>query len=181
MISGAKDVIIIGGGFAGLSAGVALASNGFRVALLESKPALGGRAYSFADSDSGDFVDNGQHVLMGCYTETLDFLARIGAARIWFFTKTSKSKCSIAAARARRANRASAGSVSYEHRAAALSASYDWAAAAGFDRRPEAAGMQRRDPHRRCRDDGRAIDGRTRAERARAAGILVSAFDRNAE
>src|SRR5271168_4441966 len=75
----AKDVIIIGGGFAGLSAGVALAEKGFRVALLESKPALGGRAYSFADPESGDFVDNGQHVLMGCYTETLDFLDRIGA------------------------------------------------------------------------------------------------------
>lgn len=77
----AKDVIVIGGGFAGLSAGVALAEKGFRVALLESKPALGGRAYSFADPESGDFVDNGQHVLMGCYTETLDFLARIGATK----------------------------------------------------------------------------------------------------
>jgi hydroxysqualene dehydroxylase len=81
MITGAKDVLIIGGGFAGLSAGVALAERGFRVALLESKPALGGRAYSFADSDSGDFVDNGQHVLMGCYTETLDFLGQIGASQ----------------------------------------------------------------------------------------------------
>ncbi len=77
----AKDVIIIGGGFAGLSAGVELADKGFRVALLESKPALGGRAYSFADSESGDFVDNGQHVLMGCYAQTLDFLARIGATK----------------------------------------------------------------------------------------------------
>lgn len=77
----AKDVIIIGGGFAGLSAGVALAEKGFRVALLESKPAPGGRAYSFSDADSGDFVDNGQHVLMGCYTETLDFLDRLGARK----------------------------------------------------------------------------------------------------
>jgi squalene-associated FAD-dependent desaturase len=75
----ARDVVIVGGGFAGLSAGVALADKGFRVAVLESKPALGGRAYSFADDESGDFVDNGQHVLMGCYTETLDFLRRIGA------------------------------------------------------------------------------------------------------
>ncbi|MGH7878752.1 MAG: hydroxysqualene dehydroxylase HpnE, partial [Candidatus Binataceae bacterium] len=74
----AKDVAIVGGGFAGLSAGVALAERGFRVALLESKPALGGRAYSFIDSDSGDFVDNGQHVLMGCYHETLALLGKIG-------------------------------------------------------------------------------------------------------
>ena len=74
----AKDVVVVGGGFAGLSAGVALAQNGFRVALLESKPVLGGRAYSFIDTDTGDFVDNGQHVLMGCYRETLAFLERIG-------------------------------------------------------------------------------------------------------
>ena len=74
----ARDVVIIGGGFAGLSAGVALAERGFRVALLEGKPTLGGRAYSFPDTESGDPVDNGQHVLMGCYHQTLDFLAKIG-------------------------------------------------------------------------------------------------------
>jgi hydroxysqualene dehydroxylase len=73
-----RDVVIIGGGFAGLSAGVALTEQGFRVALLESKPALGGRAYSFEDSESGDLIDNGQHVLMGCYHQTLDFLCKIG-------------------------------------------------------------------------------------------------------
>jgi len=75
----AKDVVVIGAGFAGLSAGVALAERGFRVAVLERKPALGGRAYSFEDPDTGDFVDNGQHVLMGCYTESLDFLRKIGS------------------------------------------------------------------------------------------------------
>ncbi|HEV2169832.1 MAG TPA: FAD-dependent oxidoreductase, partial [Candidatus Binatus sp.] len=74
-----KSVIVIGAGFAGLSAAVALAERGVRVTVLEGKPALGGRAYSFADTDTGDFVDNGQHVLMGCYGETLDFLKRIGA------------------------------------------------------------------------------------------------------
>jgi hydroxysqualene dehydroxylase len=73
-----NDVVVIGGGFAGLSAAVALAGRGFRVAVLESKPALGGRAYSFPDSETGDFVDNGQHVLMGCYAETFKFLERIG-------------------------------------------------------------------------------------------------------
>src|ERR1700692_20518 len=75
-----RDVVVIGGGFAGLSAAVALAGKGFRVAVLEGKPALGGRAYSFADAETGDFVDNGQHVLMGCYVETLKFLERIGAS-----------------------------------------------------------------------------------------------------
>jgi squalene-associated FAD-dependent desaturase len=74
-----KDAVVIGAGFAGLSAAVALAQHGVRVAVLEGKPALGGRAYSFTDPDTGDFVDNGQHVLMGCYGETLDFLKQIGA------------------------------------------------------------------------------------------------------
>src|SRR5713226_6583284 len=78
MSAEATDVVIVGGGFAGLSAGVALAGRGFRVAVLEGKPALGGRAYSFVDTESGDFVDNGQHVLMGCYHETLNFLGTIG-------------------------------------------------------------------------------------------------------
>jgi squalene-associated FAD-dependent desaturase len=73
-----RDVVVIGGGFAGLSAGVALAEAGFRVAVLERKPKLGGRAYSFQDPEGGDWVDNGQHVLMGCYTQTLDFLKKIG-------------------------------------------------------------------------------------------------------
>ena len=79
MTSANKDAVVIGAGFAGLSAAVALAEHGVRVTVLEGKPALGGRAYSFVDPDTGDFVDNGQHVLMGCYGETLDFLKRIGA------------------------------------------------------------------------------------------------------
>jgi len=79
MASATQDAVVIGAGFAGLSAAVALAERGVRITVLEGKPALGGRAYSFADPDTGDFVDNGQHVLMGCYAETLDFLKRIGA------------------------------------------------------------------------------------------------------
>ncbi|HEY6418868.1 MAG TPA: hydroxysqualene dehydroxylase HpnE [Candidatus Binataceae bacterium] len=79
MAAESKEVVIIGGGFAGLAAGVALAGRGLRVTMLESKPTLGGRAYSFTDEETGDFVDNGQHVLMGCYRETLDFLGSIGS------------------------------------------------------------------------------------------------------
>jgi len=73
-----RDVVVIGGGFAGLSAAVALSEAGFRVAVLERKPKLGGRAYSFQDPEGGDWIDNGQHVLMGCYTQTLDFIKKIG-------------------------------------------------------------------------------------------------------
>lgn len=74
-----KRVAIIGGGFAGLAAGVDLAAHGCAVTVLEARPRLGGRAYSFRDDESGQVIDNGQHALMGCYRHTLAFLERIGA------------------------------------------------------------------------------------------------------
>jgi squalene-associated FAD-dependent desaturase len=72
------EVVIIGGGFAGLSAGVVLAGAGWRVRLLEEKPYLGGRARSFRDSATGSVVDNGQHIFMGCYHSTIRFLKTLG-------------------------------------------------------------------------------------------------------
>ena len=74
------DAIIIGGGCAGFSAATALADRGARVLLVEARPGLGGRATAFRDPGTGERVDNGQHILMGCYTDTLGFLDRIGAA-----------------------------------------------------------------------------------------------------
>ena len=47
--------------------------------MLESRPRLGGRATSHADPVTGEQVDNGQHVLIGCYWETFVFLKRVGA------------------------------------------------------------------------------------------------------
>jgi squalene-associated FAD-dependent desaturase len=72
------EVVIIGGGFAGLAAGVELARQARRVRLLEQKPYLGGRARSFVDPASGCVVDNGQHLIMGCYHATIRFLETIG-------------------------------------------------------------------------------------------------------
>jgi squalene-associated FAD-dependent desaturase len=74
------DVVVIGAGFAGLSAAARLARNGARVLVLEARGRLGGRATAFADRETGELVDNGQHVLLGCYTETFQFLRDIGAA-----------------------------------------------------------------------------------------------------
>lgn len=74
----ANDVLIIGGGFAGLAAGVALAEAGRRVCLLEQKPFLGGRARSFIDPVTGSVVDNGQHLFMGCYHSAVRFLTTLG-------------------------------------------------------------------------------------------------------
>jgi phytoene dehydrogenase-like protein len=73
------DVIVIGGGFAGLSAAARLTRAGARVLVLEARGRLGGRATAFPDRDTGEHVDNGQHVLLGCYRETFAFLATVGA------------------------------------------------------------------------------------------------------
>jgi squalene-associated FAD-dependent desaturase len=73
-------VVVAGGGFAGLAAAVRCARRGIRVTLLERRPFLGGRTYSFTHPATGEVLDNGPHVLMGAYTEALDFLAEIGAA-----------------------------------------------------------------------------------------------------
>lgn len=75
----AFDAVVVGGGFAGLSAAAALADAGARVLVLEARPSLGGRAAAFTDPATGERVDNGQHVLFGCYEETFRFLRRIGA------------------------------------------------------------------------------------------------------
>ncbi len=77
--SNSFDVIVIGGGFAGLSAAARLSKNGARVLVLEAKARLGGRATAFQDRETGELVDNGQHVLVGCYVETFAFLRDIGA------------------------------------------------------------------------------------------------------
>src|SRR5262245_7771685 len=74
-------VIVIGGGFAGLSAATALAERGVRVLVVEARPTLGGRATAFTDPATGERVDNGQHVLVGGYHETFRFLRRINTAQ----------------------------------------------------------------------------------------------------
>src|SRR5215471_14085545 len=75
----AFDVAVIGAGVAGLGAASALAEAGRRVVVLEARGELGGRATAFKDRETGELVDNGQHVLFGCYHETFRFLRRIGA------------------------------------------------------------------------------------------------------
>jgi len=82
-----KSVIVIGGGLAGLAAGVALADSGWRVRLFEQRPFLGGRATSYVLPD-GEHVDNCQHVTLACCTNLEDFYRRIGSSgRIKFFDR----------------------------------------------------------------------------------------------
>ncbi len=72
-------MIIVGGGLAGMACAVALDSAGINVTLLESRKTLGGRAGSFEDPQTGEQLDNCQHVLLGCCTNLIDFYRRIGA------------------------------------------------------------------------------------------------------
>ena len=76
----AADVVVVGAGCAGLSAATALSQAGASVLVVEARPVPGGRTFATRDQVSGDWVDNGQHVLLGCYHETLAFARRIGAA-----------------------------------------------------------------------------------------------------
>ncbi|HEY3502951.1 MAG TPA: hydroxysqualene dehydroxylase HpnE [Actinocatenispora sp.] len=77
-MTGAVDVAVVGGGLAGIAAAVRLADSGASVALLESRPRLGGATYSF--ERDGLSVDTGQHVFLRCYTAYLDLLRRLGTA-----------------------------------------------------------------------------------------------------
>lgn len=74
-----KTAIVVGGGVAGLAAAVNLDELGYTVTLIEKKPILGGRTYSFTDKITGTVIDNGQHLMVGAYHETLSLLERIGS------------------------------------------------------------------------------------------------------
>ncbi len=71
-------VVIVGAGFAGLSAAVRLIGAGRRVIIVEATGGGGGRSRSFQHAGTGLELDNGQHLMMGCYRETLAFLRAIG-------------------------------------------------------------------------------------------------------
>jgi len=74
-------VVVIGGGLAGIAASTVLESCGVPVILLESRQELGGRASSFEDAQSGELLDNCQHVLLGCCTNLIDLYRRLGATQ----------------------------------------------------------------------------------------------------
>jgi squalene-associated FAD-dependent desaturase len=69
-------VVVIGGGLAGISAAIALATAGHEVTLLEAKPRLGGATMSF--NRDGLVVDTGQHIFLRCCTAYRGLLDRLG-------------------------------------------------------------------------------------------------------
>lgn len=72
-------VHVIGAGLSGLSCAVRCAGAGSAVVLYEAAPRAGGRCRSFADEGLGCSIDNGNHLLLGGNTATLEYLGDIGA------------------------------------------------------------------------------------------------------
>ncbi|HTU52216.1 MAG TPA: hydroxysqualene dehydroxylase HpnE [Acidobacteriaceae bacterium] len=78
--AGIRDVVVVGGGLAGLSAACALAGSGYYVHLIERRPYVGGRASSYEHPGTGEVVDNCQHVLLGCCTNLIAFYKQLSVA-----------------------------------------------------------------------------------------------------
>lgn len=72
-------VVVVGAGVAGLACATKLTEEGCNVVLIEATSHGGGRARSYFDPKIGATIDNGQHLFMGCYLETLRFLRRVGS------------------------------------------------------------------------------------------------------
>jgi squalene-associated FAD-dependent desaturase len=73
--------VVVGGGLAGLAAALELVDAGHEVTLLEARPTLGGKVQTLPEreGDPEPPPDNGQHIALGCFTDYLEFLERIGS------------------------------------------------------------------------------------------------------
>src|SRR6185436_8128267 len=76
MSAAPRRVAVIGGGWAGLAAAVHACAAGHAVSLYEMAPQLGGRARSV--THDGLTMDNGQHILVGAYKDTLALMRQVG-------------------------------------------------------------------------------------------------------
>jgi len=70
------NVAVIGGGYAGMAAAVLLVERGIAITVFESAQQLGGRARGVSYLDTN--LDNGQHLLLGCYRQTLSLVEKVG-------------------------------------------------------------------------------------------------------
>ncbi len=80
------QIIIVGGGWAGLSAAVELARHGLKPVVLEAARNLGGRAHSLRFDSL--IVNNGQHLLLGAYRSILSTLETLGIPEADLFRRT---------------------------------------------------------------------------------------------
>jgi len=70
---------VIGAGLAGLSTAIVAKQHWPNVRVYEAAPHAGGRCRSFYDKSLGCLIDNGNHLILGAYEETLDFARTIGS------------------------------------------------------------------------------------------------------
>lgn len=82
------SLAIIGGGLAGISAAESALRSGFQVTLFERSRVLGGRAGSLFEPNTGQWIDNGQHVALSCCTELLRLNQRLGLTGFFEQKKT---------------------------------------------------------------------------------------------
>jgi hydroxysqualene dehydroxylase len=80
LFPGARRVLVVGGGLAGITAALDCAAAGASVTLVEVRRRLGGAAYSF--ERDGLQLDNGQHVFLRCCTAYRALLARLGSEQL---------------------------------------------------------------------------------------------------
>ena len=80
-----KNVIIIGGGWAGLAAAVELSRRGIPVTVVEAAPQLGGRARGLAWNSR--YIDNGQHLFLGAYHDLLRIIKILGIPESQLFLR----------------------------------------------------------------------------------------------
>lgn len=73
-----KKLTIVGAGWAGLAAAVAATQAGWRVELFEAAATPGGRARRLDQTFAGKPLDNGQHILIGAYRDTLALMRTVG-------------------------------------------------------------------------------------------------------
>jgi len=73
-----KKLTIIGAGWSGLACAVAATQAGWQVALFEAASEPGGRARSLEQTFAGVPLDNGQHILLGAYRDTLQLMRTVG-------------------------------------------------------------------------------------------------------
>jgi hydroxysqualene dehydroxylase len=75
-------VAVVGGGLAGLAAGLELVDAGHEVLVVEARPTVGGKVQTLPrrEGDPDPPPDNGQHLALGCFEQYLAFLERIGSA-----------------------------------------------------------------------------------------------------
>ena len=83
------NVAVVGGGLAGLAAALDLVDAGHGVTVYEARPTLGGAVQTLPEreGDPEPPPDNGQHIALGCFTEYLGFLERIGESGSFLRTR----------------------------------------------------------------------------------------------